>query len=105
MKNAVMAVFASFAFHAALAAVLAACISWIAKPAALPALDPSRVEQLRRAGGCRRAGSLSARADALFRRNGFNVPVATCRAMRTAESRVGANACASRSRGRRSPRA
>lgn len=44
MKNAVMAVFASFAFHAALAAVLAACISWIAKPAALPALDLSRVE-------------------------------------------------------------
>ena len=44
MKNAVIAVFASLALHAALAAAIAVGFCWIAEPRGLPSLDLSRVE-------------------------------------------------------------
>ena len=44
MKNAVIAVFASLALHAALAAAIAVGFCWIAEPRVFPSLDLSRVE-------------------------------------------------------------
>lgn len=44
MKNAAIAVFASIALHAALAAAIAVGLCGIAEPVVIPSLDPSRVE-------------------------------------------------------------